>query len=324
MNEQKSKAYLELIDQLLSCPQGQEMMIMQTNVELGDKGLLAAMSAVAEQMDRQGNSDADWLRKFAAQLEQASLEEVDARQFGTETLQLVLDTRSDPQTIYSVWEEQQTRFNEVFLTELPTVAAQIFAKNAEHKAVIASILADFGTLINQFELDKRWLNLELGIAAYEQALIVMTKEAMPVEWAQTMHYLASAYKNRLRGNRAENIEKAITAYEQALTVRTQAAMPMEWAQTISNVAIAYAERIQGDHAENIEKAITAYEQALTVITQSAMPVEWAETVNNLANAYKNRIYGDRAQNIEKAIASLQTSSHDKNTLSHASGVGTNH
>ncbi len=148
-------------------------------------------------------------------------------------------------------------------------------------------------------------NIEQAIAAYEQALTVMTQDARPVEWAITMMNLGTAYSERIRGDKAANIEQAIAAYEQALTVMTQDAMPVEWAETMNNLGTAYRNRIRGDKAANIEQAIAAYEQALTVRTQDAMPVEWAQTMNNLGNAYRNRIRGDKAANIEQAIAAYE-------------------
>ena len=44
-----------------------------------------------------------------------------------------------------------------------------------------------------------------------------------------MMNLATAYQNRIRGDRAENLEQAIAAYRQALEVMTRQAMPVEWA-----------------------------------------------------------------------------------------------
>ena len=79
---------------------------------------------------------------------------------------------------------------------------------------------------------------------------------MPVEWATTTMNLATAYSDRIRGDRAENLEQAITYYEQSLQVRTRAAMPVDWATTTMNLATAYSDRIRGDRAENLEQAIT--------------------------------------------------------------------
>ena len=79
-------------------------------------------------------------------------------------------------------------------------------------------------------------NLEKAIAAYEAALTVWTREALPREWASTQNNLGFAYASRIRGDRADNLEKAIAAYEAALTVCTREALPREWATTQNNLA----------------------------------------------------------------------------------------
>jgi len=72
---------------------------------------------------------------------------------------------------------------------------------------------------------------EEKIAALEAALMVVTREALPQQWAQTQSDLAIAYRTRIRGDRADNLEKAIAASEAALTVFMREALPREWAQT---------------------------------------------------------------------------------------------
>jgi len=51
----------------------------------------------------------------------------------------------------------------------------------------------------------------------------------------TQNNLANAYRNRIRGERAENIEQAIHHYQQALEVRTRQAFPVECRQTARNL-----------------------------------------------------------------------------------------
>jgi tetratricopeptide (TPR) repeat protein len=58
--------------------------------------------------------------------------------------------------------------------------------------------------------------VERAIRAYEQALTVYTREALPVQWATTQNNLGNAYSERIAGDRSENVERAIRAYEQAL------------------------------------------------------------------------------------------------------------
>jgi hypothetical protein len=49
MNEQRTRAYLNLVNQLLSCNDGNEPRILQKNQELVDQGLVEVMVAVAQQ-----------------------------------------------------------------------------------------------------------------------------------------------------------------------------------------------------------------------------------------------------------------------------------
>jgi CHAT domain-containing protein len=79
-------------------------------------------------------------------------------------------------------------------------------------------------------------NIEMTIDAYQQALEVRTREAMPVEWAEVMVNLGVAYRNRTRGERADNLDAAIDAYRQALEVRTREAMPVAHRSTQRNLA----------------------------------------------------------------------------------------
>ncbi|NEQ41251.1 MAG: CHAT domain-containing protein, partial [Okeania sp. SIO3I5] len=125
------------------------------------------------------------------------------------------------------------------------------------------------------------------------------------QWAMAQHNLGFAYRERIRGDKAENIESAIAAYQQALLVRTQTDFPIDWAATQNILGIAYWDRIRGDKAENIESAIAAFQQALLVYTQTDFPIEWAIAQNNLGIAYSDRTTGDKAENIESAIAAFQ-------------------
>ena len=68
-------------------------------------------------------------------------------------------------------------------------------------------------------------NLEDAIKAFEAALTIRTREALPKDWAQTQHNLGDAYADRIQGSRADNLEAAIRAFEAALTVRTREAFP---------------------------------------------------------------------------------------------------
>ncbi|NEO31989.1 MAG: CHAT domain-containing protein, partial [Symploca sp. SIO3C6] len=119
------------------------------------------------------------------------------------------------------------------------------------------------------------------------ALQVRTREAFPQEWAMTQNNLATAYSDRIRGDKADNLESAIAFYQAALQVRTREAFPQEWAMTQNNLATAYSDRIRGDKADNLESAIAFYQAALQVRTREAFPQNHAETLFNLGLAYQD-------------------------------------
>ncbi len=339
MDEQRMQAYVGLIEQLLGCPQGQEREVLQVNVELVDLGLLEVIEQYSTHLETEGNSKAaKWLREFAVPLAQA-LEIVAAQEavtrgnseeamaegfrsetgefqtqeamirgnseeaayFLLETLQFIANSGGNPQQVYQIWAQKQAQLNLALLKVLPLVVAQLYEQKPEQRIAIAADLLTFGNRINQFPLGIRWLNLELGIAAYEQALQVYTRHAFPIEWAMTQNNLASAYSRRIRGNRADNLENAIAVSEQALQVYTQDIFPEQWATTQNTLAIAYFYSTKGNRAENLEKAIAAFKQALQIRTQEAFPQDWADTQNSLASAYAERIKGERADNLEVAI-----------------------
>jgi CHAT domain-containing protein len=312
MDEQRMQAYVGLIEQLLDCPQGNETEILQANADLVDTGLVAVMGQYADWLESQGSGNAGWLRQLAVRLARAlglgagnssNQSPEEAMQFGAEMMQLIAQTRGDQAQVYDFFRANLARLDESLLQAVPDLFS-LLVQEVE-PALAAATFDEFGNLIAQFPIGNQMLNLELAIAAFEWVLEVRTREAMPIEWATSMHNLAKAYSARIVGDKAQNIEDAITLYQQCLQVRTREATPVDWAGTTNNLANAYADRICGDRAQNIEKAIILYQQCLQVMTRDAMPIYWAGTINNLALAYADRIVGDRAQNIEKAIVLYQ-------------------
>ena len=57
MNEQRTQTYLNLINQLLSCNDGDEPRILQKNQEFLDRGLVEVMVAVAKQYREAGREN---------------------------------------------------------------------------------------------------------------------------------------------------------------------------------------------------------------------------------------------------------------------------
>ncbi|MEB3887078.1 CHAT domain-containing tetratricopeptide repeat protein [Lyngbya sp. CCY1209] len=69
MDEQRLQDYLNLIQELLSCPSGSEAAILSRRPELLDRGLVEVMRAEAEMRAARGERNAGWLRDFAGKIE---------------------------------------------------------------------------------------------------------------------------------------------------------------------------------------------------------------------------------------------------------------
>jgi tetratricopeptide (TPR) repeat protein len=213
---------------------------------------------------------------------------------------------SDLTKVERFFEKSEIEINEALLEALP----KIFKKLTNHPSQkeqekVAALFGMFGVALCKVPVGYRQLNLEIFWVCQQLALQVFTRRKSAQNWAATQNNLGEAYRQRIRGERADNLERAIAAYEQALEVYTREAFPEDWAMTQNNLGIAYSNRIRGERADNLERAIAAYEQALEVYTRDAFPEQWAMTQNNLGTAYDDRIRGERADNLERAIAAYE-------------------
>jgi len=57
MNSERQPAYLNLINQLLTCPNGEEAEILKSHPDLLDNGLVAAMLEEADNLSKKGDGD---------------------------------------------------------------------------------------------------------------------------------------------------------------------------------------------------------------------------------------------------------------------------
>lgn len=183
---------------------------------------------------------------------------------------------------------------------LPLAARHWFKGYGGTSADAARVIAAFGAVVQQSPvMADAAMQIELAMAAYQVALQVFSPKVTPGDWAITLNNLATAYRHRRLGNRADNLERAIALYRQALGGQTTAAET--WPVALTGLGAAYEDRMQGDRRDNLEQAIAAYEQALSVIPPSTLPIAWTMVMNKLAAAYGDRMEGDRQENIDRAI-----------------------
>jgi len=70
MEPSRQQAYQALIQQLVNCPSGEELTILEAHADLLDSGFVAMCQQVSQSMEGQNqDKDADWLRSFAEWLD---------------------------------------------------------------------------------------------------------------------------------------------------------------------------------------------------------------------------------------------------------------
>ena len=273
MNEQRLQAYYQLVQQLLSCPHGQEAAILQANRELLDVDFLQVVVEVAATFTQQGEENtANRLLGLASQLS----EELDIAlngntpepetplnqanfdtylQFLLEVLQATAKSEGNPQVVYPLLAANTDKLNLTFVKLLQLRATKKLEEaEPDAKQFLAGVIGNFSNLIQQFPLGNKPDNVEIAITGYEIVSTVFTRETSPEQWGNLQNNLGNAYSDRIRGDKADNLENAIAAYEQALEVSTRTDFPVENAQTLFNLGILYQESQQFDLAYDTFKS----------------------------------------------------------------------
>ena len=301
MNEQRTQAYLTLINQLLSCNEGYRLRILQENEELLDHGLIKVMIAVAQQFEKTGReNEAQWLMNIAQQLQK----DINRKKVNIEEYLQFLNAivkaefeNDDSTIVYPILQHYQDKLDDTF-AQLLQVNIRHCLSHGDQETItdLVGVLANVCSDIQWFSGGSRSNNLEIAIIGYETILEVYTREDFPQypqQWAVTQNNLGTAYNDRIKGEKAENIELAIVALQKSLEVYARETFPYEWARTHNNLGFSYQERIKGEKAENIELAIVALQKSLEVYSYEEFPDEWAMTQNNLGAIYSERIKGGK-------------------------------
>ncbi|MDF0551637.1 hypothetical protein, partial [Kamptonema sp. UHCC 0994] len=216
MDETRAQAYLQLINALLTCPSGEEEEILQANSELLDAEFLQACEVVAEILAGEGNENAaDFLRNLVSQLGEfvgrndENMDDSEAEnqreylEFIVELLQAE-ESYSGLAGVYPILSQRQHLLNARFAETLQQVAQNLIAdKDSETIASIVALIENLSIHIYQFPLGSRANNIEIAIAGYQ--IVLNNRQPGSEKFAQTQNNLATAYSDRIRGEKAENI-----------------------------------------------------------------------------------------------------------------------
>jgi tetratricopeptide (TPR) repeat protein len=311
-DSERSSAYLELIETLMSCPTGTEAEILRKNQELIDTQFVLTLGQVAGIMAEIGEQKAaEFLQNIATPLAKGMKSSLPAAKpaqnyldFLGEVLRTTSNSSGNAKVVYPLLAANLDKLNTHFAQVLEDWTKETLQKvqpSIAHSVVVD--IVNFSVLIQQFSLGNKSDNLEIAIIGYQVALTYFNREDYPEEWAGTQNNLGNALVERITGDNADNLDQGIDCYKGALEVYQRDTFPEDWAMTQNNLGTAYKSRQNGDKAENLEIAIQYYFGALDVYQRSVFPYQWSAIQYNLGNVYCDRIAGDKAENMEIAILS---------------------
>ena len=218
MDETRAQAYLQLIQTLLNCPNGEENQILNANSELVDAELVQAMVAFAAQLSEKNQENAaSFLLQTATQIanllemndegDSDNSEGEDSQEYENfirELLQAEQDSNSDIKVIYPMLAGRQHLLNARFAETLQQVAEKLLdGENPETISSIVGLIENLSIHINQFPRGNRANNIEIAIIGYQ--IVLKNREPGSEKFAQTQHNLATAYSDRINGSLAENL-----------------------------------------------------------------------------------------------------------------------
>ena len=304
MDENRVRAYLNLIQLLLSCPAGEEGNVLQEHSELVDSGLIEVMQQVASRMAADGEQNAAFLQQLAGQISQALAEgtqggNADRNSAYLQLINALLSCPSgeEPQIL----QDNLELLDAGFLQACEAVAASLAEQGEETQA---NYLRNLASQVGEF----------LGFTSSERNNF---ENISPRDYLAFLQLLVQTEQNNFGGDTHHvyavlqaNIDKLNFNFIPILQQRAAGIMrgihdPKQaerFADLIGNIAVRISEFPRGRRAENIEIVIAFYEIVLSIRRFETHPEGWAGTQYNLAIAYSNRIRGERADNLEQAIA----------------------
>lgn len=314
MDETRDRAYLQLINALLTCPSGEEPEILNTYLDLVDVGFVKVINQFATQLNDRGNLNYAIAIRLQNIIKPLVMEYLEPKlkaysNFLMEKLpKAIAESTRNPAVAEPFLVNNSNLLDQGLADVLRDGKANITSFDSQTRMQFGAFINEFGVWMMNFSGGKRANNLEISIAAHEVAVTAFIRDVFPDHWASALYCLGNGYRERIREEKAKNLELAINCYQLALEVSTPETPGKNWrGEALNNLGVTYYWRIEGDKEQNLEDAICYYKAALNIRTREAFISGWAQTKLNLGNAYRNRIKGNKSENLEVAIGYLQES-----------------
>ncbi|WP_293366703.1 CHAT domain-containing protein [Microcoleus sp. CAWBG50] len=316
MDENRVRAYLNLIQLLLSCPAGEEGNVLQDHSELVDSGLIEVMQEVASRMAADGEQNAAFLQQLADQISQALAQktqggDADRNSAYLQLINALLSCPSDREQ--QILQTNSELLDHGFLQACEDVATN-FEEQGEKKGAnfLRNLASRLGKLLGLTSSGGNDVENKSprDYLAFLQ-LLLQTEAKNYGGDSEPIHAVLQANLDKLNLNLIPFFQQKIPIILAGIDEPEQSQII---AALIESIAVRIYEFIRGSRADNLEIAIAAYKFVLSIRTFETNPEKWAQTQNNLGNAYYLRIRGEKAENIEQAIASytaaLKVYSHE--------------
>lgn len=262
MNSERQQAYLNLINQLLTCPTGEEAEILKSHPDLLDDGLVAAMLEEADNLREKGEvNNADWLKNFAGLLGKVD---------GDFLAGIALKAEADRLLEQGNQQHYISQFREAFQSY--EQALTIYLK-IENRVGEANSLGNFGNAY--YSLGQ----YNLAIDFHQQSLEIKREIGNRVGEAASLCNLGNAYKSLGEYNRA------IDFYEQQLVIVREIGNSQGEGASLGNLGIAYNSLGEYNRAIDFYKqSIGSHQQSLMIEQKMEYVQEEAASLGNLGLA----------------------------------------
>jgi tetratricopeptide (TPR) repeat protein len=340
MNEQRTQTYLNLINQLLSCNNGDEPRILLENQELLDEGLVQGMVAVAQQLGNAGReNEAQWLLNMAQQLAEAlGLFDSEPSSISTGTFDqmphtvyvLLYNVGTDNEGIHTISNQEK---NTILIFESSVDAANFARQLGEQNFPVPSVEAMKAEEIFLFchQLGHNWefvpqgtnrtspsqnktinqqdtfvdqssqaVTLDIGIFDQQDYLNFLMEVLQKVADNPNPDLIYPFLSQNL-DKLDENLIMVLENWSKQILANITTQQAYSLGKDIVNFGNIILGFSGGNIATNKEIVIASYKIALNAFNFNIYPQNWAMTQSNLATVYLDRIKDDKAENLEKAI-----------------------
>lgn len=298
MDRNRLRAYMTLIRELLRCPSGEELALLQANMELVDTNLITLLEKAATRATQKGAlGTADFLRNMAAQLKE-----------------MLTPDEADPESEGGVFSAYMQLIEALLNCPTGTEAEILHAHQNLIDTRLVLTLRQFATMLADIGENQAAEFLKSIALPLTEALSNSGSAVIPTEYLDFLGDILRATASS-NGN-AQVVYKLLEAnlvmvnidLAQALddwATSTLTVVKPQIAHSIGADIVNFSALIEkfpsGNLEHNLEIAIAGYEVALRAFRRDESPRKWAEIQNLLGNIYAKRMFGEQATNLEVAI-----------------------